>query len=604
MSKKKGSGSSGHSFGRALIKDRFGRSNKTLNRDSFLHTADLADGYDWGRLNLQSVTEQSSFEEFLSTAELAGTEFTAEKLNVEFVPESRMVGTLTKEERSKIELTHKEFKHFIKIPRRPKWDGKTTPEELETKEKQNFLDWRRNLAEFQEEKELILTPYEKNLDFWRQLWRVVERSDVLVQIVDARNPLLFYCDDLEKYAKEVDKMKTNLLLLNKSDLLTVAQRKYWAKYFDSRGVSVAFYSAKQSEETIEEGNEEAEEQSEKKVEDEVEENEIEDEEEEVTEEDWNSSDFETDEEEEVIGDVVECPKFKNSFDLLSKEELITFFKTIHGNRKRLCDSFVTVGLVGYPNVGKSSTINTLLANKKVSVSSTPGKTKHFQTLFVDKDLMLCDCPGLVMPSFVFTKADLIVNGILSIDQMRDHRPPMNMICSQIPRHILEDQYSIMITKPLEGDDPDRPPTADEFLNAYACSRGYMTANGQPDGARAARVILKHYVSGRLLFCVAPPDIDQLKFHSFPLPDENRAVKTFTPFENILLKPNVTSGSDLDRMFFQKTTMGPHSKGMKKVDIMGKDNNQSQSIQSKPWKNHKEKRNKHEKLRRQFRHLDI
>lgn len=117
------------------------------------------------------------------------------------------------------------------------------------------MDWRRKLAELQEEHELVLTPYEKNLDFWRQLWRVVERSDVLIQIVDARNPLLFYCDDLEKYAKEVDKNKTNLLLLNKSDLLTASQRKYWAKYFDSRAITVAFYSAKQSEETIIEGNE-------------------------------------------------------------------------------------------------------------------------------------------------------------------------------------------------------------------------------------------------------------------------------------------------------------------------------------------------------------
>lgn len=142
---------------------------------------------------------------------------------------------------------------------RPKWDKETTAEELESKERQNFLDWRRSLAELQEEKELVLTPYEKNLDFWRQLWRVVERSDVLVQIVDARNPLLFYCDDLERYAKEVDKSKTNLLLLNKSDLLTAPQRKYWAKYFDSRAITVAFYSAKQSEETIEEGNEDADE---------------------------------------------------------------------------------------------------------------------------------------------------------------------------------------------------------------------------------------------------------------------------------------------------------------------------------------------------------
>jgi len=34
--------------------------------------------------------------------------------------------------------------------------------------------------------------------------------------------------------------------------------------------------------------------------------------------------------------------------------------------------------VGYPNVGKSSTINTLFQGKKVPVSATPGRTKHFQ----------------------------------------------------------------------------------------------------------------------------------------------------------------------------------------------------------------------------------
>lgn len=38
---------------------------------------------------------------------------------------------------------------------------------------------------------MLFTPYEKNLDFWRQLWRVIERSDLIVQIVDARNPLMF-----------------------------------------------------------------------------------------------------------------------------------------------------------------------------------------------------------------------------------------------------------------------------------------------------------------------------------------------------------------------------------------------------------------------------
>lgn len=51
----------------------------------------------------------------------------------------------------------------------------------------------------------------------------------------------------------------------------------------------------------------------------------------------------------------------------------------------------------------------------------------FQTLFVEPGLCLCDCPGLVMPSFVSTKAEMICNGILPIDQMRDHVPPISLI---------------------------------------------------------------------------------------------------------------------------------------------------------------------------------
>ena len=46
----------------------------------------------------------------------------------------------------------------------------------------------------------------------------------MVQIVDARNPLLFRCEDLENYVKEVNKNKVNVLLINKADFLTQAQR--------------------------------------------------------------------------------------------------------------------------------------------------------------------------------------------------------------------------------------------------------------------------------------------------------------------------------------------------------------------------------------------
>ena len=38
-----------------------------------------------------------------------------------------------------------------------------------------------------------VTPFEKNIEVWRQLWRVLERSDFAIQIVDARNPTLYLC---------------------------------------------------------------------------------------------------------------------------------------------------------------------------------------------------------------------------------------------------------------------------------------------------------------------------------------------------------------------------------------------------------------------------
>lgn len=402
-------------------------------------------------MNLSSVTEESSFQEFLRTAELAGTEFQAEKLNISFINPKQGVGLLSRNERANIEKKHKDNRELLKIPRRPKWTAETTAEELQQAERDNFLDWRRNLALLQEDEDIIMTPYEKNLEFWRQLWRVVERSDVIVQIVDARNPLLFRSDDLEKYVKEVNPQKMNMILVNKSDLLTEEQRKYWAEYFDEQGIMTAFFSAALATEEL---KEEAKNKEEKPAKTEIKERkakENDDDEEQSKNESQSDSEEEGEQvEEETLADlslkelkeaaseinntldkleaklekILPTPEAekseklftKNSPKLLTREELIELFKNVYQGAT-YTPNVTTIGLVGYPNVGKSSTINALMIEKKVSVSATPGKTKHFQTLYLDQDLLLCDCPGLVMPSFVLTKADMILNGILPIDQV-------------------------------------------------------------------------------------------------------------------------------------------------------------------------------------------
>lgn len=444
-----------------------------------MHTTEIQDGYDWGRLNLQSVTEESSFQEFLRTAELAGTEFQAEKLNIQFINPKSNVGLLSKSEREAAEKKHIDKKDLLKIPRRPKWTAETTAEDLRMQENQSFLEWRRELALLQEEDGIMMTPYEKNLEFWRQLWRVVERSDVIVQIVDARNPLLFRSEDLEKYVKEVSPDKMNMILVNKADFLNEEQRIIWANYFDKEGMKVAFFSAtlatEENNKTLDSISEEIVSKSEAKHQEEP--------------NDGNSSDkdISVDSLKEAANEIAETVnkteqqleiiekklgvQHLNDPSILTRSELIEFFRCIH-NGPKVTSKISTIGLVGYPNVGKSSTINSLMIEKKVSVSATPGKTKHFQTLYLDEDILLCDCPGLVMPSFVLTKAEMILNGILPIDQMRDHVPAVNILCSQIPRHTLEDKYGIMIAKPQEGEDPNRPPYSEELMLAYGCKLIY------------------------------------------------------------------------------------------------------------------------------------
>lgn len=62
--------------------------------------------------------------------------------------------------------------------------------------------------------------------------------------------------------------------------------------------------------------------------------------------------------------------------------------------------YLTLGLVGHPNVGKSSLINSIMRRTVVSASRTPGHTKHFQTIHIAHNVRLCDSPGLVFPALI------------------------------------------------------------------------------------------------------------------------------------------------------------------------------------------------------------
>ena len=83
-------------------------------------------------------------------------------------------------------------------------------------------------------------------------------------------------------------------------------------------------------------------------------------------------------------------------------------------------------------------------------------------------MMLCDCPGLVFPQFATTKAELICDGVLPIDQMREYSAPVALVVKRVPPEILEATYGLSIKRRTveEGSD-GKSVTEWDFLIAYA-----------------------------------------------------------------------------------------------------------------------------------------
>ncbi|KAB2603413.1 large subunit GTPase 1-like protein [Pyrus ussuriensis x Pyrus communis] len=429
---------------------------------------------------LESVTEVSDIDAIVEQADEADRLFSldhpAPNLLID-LDGNEITPEQGREQKRKEEALHA---GSLRVPRRPVWTPQMSVEELDNNERQAFLTWRRSLARLEENDKLLLTPFEKNLDIWRQLWRVVERSDLLVMVVDARDPLFYRCPDLEVYAREVDKHKRTMLLVNKADLLPLSVREKWANYFCSQDILFVFWSAKAATAATEGKNLSS---------------------------PWTEDNLHESEDPDT--------KIYGRIELLARlqseaEEIVRLRKSGSNDSRsgsvvgNSASSNVVVGFVGYPNVGKSSTINALVGQKKTGVTSTPGKTKHFQTLIMSDELMLCDCPGLVFPSFSSSRHEMIASGVLPIDRMTENREAVQVVANRVPRHVIEAVYRIDLPKPKSYELQSRPPLAAEFLRAYCASRGYVASSGLPDETKAARQILKDYIDGKLPHYQMPP----------------------------------------------------------------------------------------------------
>lgn len=394
----------------------------------------------------------------------------------------------------------------LDMPKRPPWKYSMSKEQVERTEREmfeNFLD-----KIYDEYKLSELSYFERNLETWRQLWRVLEVSDIVILITDIRHPVLHFPPTVYNHVVQ-DLKKELVLVLNKIDLVPPEVVTAWKQYFKSKFEHlkvVCFTSFPKDENERKKdpskvlskrrrrkrgffpvGPRALLEACESLRGDKI---------------DLSSWARRLSEQEKGEEEGILYNDYGSSDE--SEEEEGGSFEDVEHN-----ENILTLGLVGHPNVGKSSLLNGLVGHKVVSTSRTPGHTKHFQTIFLTANVRLCDCPGLVFPSVVGKQLQ-ILSGMYPISQVQEPYTAVGYLAARVPLVDL-----LQLVHPLNRADSDdeggttgdqnHPWSAWDVCDAWAHKRGFLTAKaGRTDVYRAANSLLRLAVDGKIVMCVYPP----------------------------------------------------------------------------------------------------
>jgi ribosome biogenesis GTPase A len=145
---------------------------------------------------------------------------------------------------------------------------------------------------------------------------------------------------------------------------------------------------------------------------------------------------------------------------------------------------VTVGVLGYPNTGKSSIINTLAGRSKAKASSISGYTVGIQKIKADRRILLLDTPGVIP----FKEDDNFKHAVIgAIDPSKINEP--DMIAMQLVEYLkgaVEKYYDIEVTEDSE-----------ETIENVAIKFKKLKKGGKPNLDQASRMIIKDWQSGRI-----------------------------------------------------------------------------------------------------------
>lgn len=213
----------------------------------------------------------------------------------------------------------------------------------------------------------------------------------------------------------------------------------------------------------------------------------------------------------------------NSFGKGTLISLLRQFSALHSSRKQ-----ISVGFIGYPNTGKSSIINTLRKKKVCKTAPIPGETKVWQYITLMKRIYLIDCPGIVPPSGTDTPEEILLRGVVRVENVENPAQYVPGVLAKCKRKHLERTYEItgwaagdgggekeegeeeeeevgkanLVGGP--GSDMQKTAEATRFLELLARKGGRLLKGGEADMDGVAKMVLNDFLRGKIPWFTPPP----------------------------------------------------------------------------------------------------
>lgn len=260
---------------------------------------------------------------------------------------------------------------------------------------------------------------------WGELYKVIDSSDVVVQVLDARDPMGTRSPHIEAYLKKEKPWKHLIFVLNKCDLVPTWATKRWVAVLSQDYPTLAFHAS-----------------------------------------------------------------LTNPFGKGAFIQLLRQFGKLHTDKKQ-----ISVGFIGYPNVGKSSVINTLRSKKVCNVAPIAGETKVWQYITLMRRIFLIDCPGVVYPS-EDSETDIVLKGVVQVEKIKAPQDHIGAVLERAKPEYISKTYRI-----------DSWENAEDFLEKLAFRTGKLLKGGEPDLQTVGKMVLNDWQRGRIPFFVKPPNAE-------------------------------------------------------------------------------------------------